>query len=229
MKSLLPLSLVLVFYAGMNHASAIQPVLDPITGVTATSPDEEIGTPTLLVNNSGLQAGGSMVLGASDSLAEANADTNFYTDAGEAITFDLQQTYHVTDLLVWNDTQNQYQNYGADSVEILSSTTGTPGSFTLDDTVTFNEVPFNTTFDGTYTVPAQDVSVSIDAKYIQLLLVSNYSVADSETNGPSTLTGLNEVHFVGTEDLPEPSTYAMLALGLVGLVALRRKRAYFSL
>jgi hypothetical protein len=151
MKSLLPLSLVLVFYTGMNHASAIQPVLDPITGVSATSADTVAPAdgPEDVATSASLKAGGSGVLGASDSLSDSglydDAMTRFgdwLTTPGGTITFNLGATDNVSDLLIWNYNQSGFTNAGAQSVSILTSTDGvvfTPvvgpgllGPFTFD-------------------------------------------------------------------------------------------------
>jgi hypothetical protein len=230
MKSLLPLSLLsllLAFYADLSPASGA--VLDPITGVTASSPanagaDQLVGAAG---GNFDLVAGASTVLGASDSLANGNSyPGNTYYAPGSTITFDLGATYSVSDLLVWNNTQNDFQDFGAQSVEILSSATGAPLSFTLVTTTTFNEVPFGSTNNTYATAPAQIISVSIpDAKYIELIPLSNYAIVERNIAYGGVI-GLNVVNFVGPEVVPEPSTYAMMLVGLALLgFCVRRKLA----
>jgi hypothetical protein len=245
MKSLLPLSFLslALAFAGVNRASAT--VLDPITGVTASSSDTVAGDPNFTATNASIQADSDSVIGASDSLADtgiaADGGTRFgdwltSSTPGQSITYNLGGSYNVSDLLIWNYNQYGFTSVGANSVTILSSTTGLAGSFSLVGTVQFDQVAIvaplgtpaqdapdagNQPNDG-YDTPAQILPVDIsNAHYVELVINSNWGFGGG-------LTGFNEVNFVG-EAVPEPSTYAMLALGLVGLIAWQRKRAAFKL
>jgi hypothetical protein len=160
MKSLLSFSLLLAFYAGMNHASAIQPVvLDPINGVTATSVSGNAeGDPSFVISNNSLTAGPSGILGASDSLGDSGFNSIYSnyssgtngngSDFGNWVTgnsgnatlvFNLGAAYSVSDLLVWNFSQGGFTDVGANSVTILASATGLPLSFTTVGMVTFDQ------------------------------------------------------------------------------------------
>jgi hypothetical protein len=234
---------------GMNHAAA---EIDPITGVTATSTaSSEVsvqGTPNMTAQNESLYAGPSGVLGASDSMGDSGYNTSFVsvgnfvtnlagTDSVDfpapTITYDLGATYNVGDLLIWNFSQHDFQTAGAKSVTILYSTDGT--SFSTYGTVQFNMVTEDPGYGtpgqivgddvvGAANVPAQILPVYLpDTRYVELVINSNWGYtgigAAPDTYGPNV--GLGEVNFA----VPEPSTYAMLALGLVGLIAWQRKRA----
>jgi len=209
--------LALGIFSGMNYASA--DVLFPIPGVTASAPDNS--TADQLVGAAGgnydLHTGGSGFNGASDSEADGNSyPGNTYYPVGETITFSLGADYSVSDLLVWNDTQNVFQNLGARDVEILYSTTGALGSYTDLGTFTFNEIPYGSTNNSYGTVLPQIVPVTIpDAQYIELTLIDNYGTS-APTNAPAygdlTDVSLNVVNFVG-EAVPEPSTFDLRAAG----------------
>jgi hypothetical protein len=232
--------LALGVFLGTNHASAA--FLDPITGVTASSLDTAAGDPNFTATNASIQIGAtSHVLGASDSLADtgiaADGSTRFgdwltSSTPGQSITYNLGGTYNVSDLLIWNYNQDGFTSAGANSVTVLSSTTGLAGSFSTVGTVQFDQVtitaPTGTaaqdtgdTNDG-YDTPAQTLPFDIsNAHYVELVINSNWGFGGG-------VTGFNEVNFVGTA-VPEPSTFAMLGLGLLGLVAWQRKRAAFKL
>jgi hypothetical protein len=237
-------------FLSINHASA---VIDPIpTEVTATSTASgEVsvqGTPDMTSHNESLFAGPSGVLGASDSMGDSGYNTSFQsvgnfvtnlagTDSvnfpAPTITYNLGAAYNVGDLLIWNFSQHDFQTAGAKSVTILYSTDGSV--FNTYGTVQFNLVTEDPGYGtpgqivgddvvGAANVPAQILSVDLpDTQYVELVINSNWGYtgigADPNTYGPNV--GLGEVNFA----VPEPSTFAMLALGLAGLIALQRKRA----
>jgi hypothetical protein len=261
-------------FLGINHASA---ALDPISGVTATSNAiSEEGNPGFTVSDNSLSAGASGVLGASDSVGDSgfnstssnyssgtNADAsdfgNFVTNLEgtnplsptPVITYDLGNTYNVSDLLIWNFSQFDITSAGALNITVLSSLTGLPASFTTVGTYNLTAGP-NEAYNSPRLVDAtaldtqgianlgpatptelpQDISVGIsDARYIEVQINSNQGFTGSINNsnpdlapqGYGALVGINEVNFVGV--IPEPSTFAMLGLGLLGLIAWQRKRA----
>jgi len=230
--------LALGVFLGTNPVSA---QLLPITGVTASSADTAAGDPNFTATNASIQIGAtSHVVGASDSLADtgiaADGSTRFgdwltSSTPGQIITYNLGGTYNVSDLLIWNYNQVGFTTVGANSVTILSSTTGLAGSFSTVGTVQFDQVtitaPTGTAaqdtgdFNDGYDTPAQILPFDItDTHYVELVINSNWGFGGG-------VTGFNEVNFVGV--VPEPSTFAMLGLGLLGLIAWQRKRAAFRL
>jgi hypothetical protein len=158
----------------------------------------------------------------------------------------LGAAYNVSDLLIWNFSQPGFSFVGANEVDILTSTDGvvfTPvagpnldGSFTFDEAAAaqYNSprsIPGNNPphpVDGTATEPAQILSVDLsNVQYVEMVTLSNrYDPSNQgEVNtGAGDLVGINEVNFVGAA-VPEPSTWAMLAFGLLGLIAWQRRHA----
>jgi hypothetical protein len=235
--------LVLVCLTPFLLSTQASAQLIPLTGVTATSTSGNAeGNPGFTVSNNSLVAGPSTILGASDSLGDSGFNEgdasdfgNFVTSlSGGNVTYNLGAKYNVSDLLIWNFSQEGFNDAGINSVQILSSTTGTLGSFVVVGTFTFNEVTVDPGYGsprpvagnnppyglaGTANVPGQDLSVSIpDTQYVELLIQSNYGYGGG-------LVGINEINFVGTEAVPEPSTYAKMLAGLALLgFAVRRQR-----
>ena len=219
----------ILFLAGLLAAApssrAQADVLDPITGVTVlTSTGTVEGDPTNTVSDISLTAGPSAVLGASDSLGNSGFVDGFTPNGtwaanlpGGTITYDLGASYTVSDLLIWNFSQESFNTAGANSVQILTSSTGVAGSFTSAGTYTFNEVTVDPGYGynpSNFIVPAQVLAVSLpNTQYIELNVLSDY--------GYPGAFGINEVNFVGTA-APEPATYVMLGLGAFLLVVLRR-------
>jgi hypothetical protein len=244
--SSLALALASVLFAGSSaHADVLDPTtgLQLFSGVTASGPTGLSGSASQLVDNSGLLVGSSAVLGAADSTAThlvggTEADPDFLSNTnedvvtpGDAITFDLGSIKLLDDVVFWNFTQsdydgNDYQDVGANSITIYAGLTlGTLvdlGNFTLAQTSGF---PTSGTSpgDAANAVDSQIVSVlPTTAEYVEVVLNSSHLTSERQAT-LGNLVGLDEVHFEG--EIPEPSTYAMLALGLVGLIALQRKRA----
>lgn len=272
LRSYLLASVLLVSSVGMNPVSAQLLPISGVTA-TSNAANEE-GNPGFTVSNNSLVAGASAVLGASDSLGDAGFNsytppstpnytsgtngngsdfgnfvtnlegTNLLVSPTPVITYNLGAVYNVSDLLVWNFSQSGFTNVGANSITILSSTTGLPFSFTAVGTFTLTEaapenynspraVPGGIANIGPAPAaePAQDLNFSDlsisnpDAQYIELVINSNYGFTETVGAGYGPLVGINEVNFVGTA-IPEPSTYAMMLGGLALLgFCVRRKLA----
>jgi hypothetical protein len=197
-----------------------------------------------VVNGSGLTAGPSTILGASDSTAGTVSDTNEWWTVGNttgatpgspdyapSITFNLGSVYNLTTLRIWNVNQNDAETgnnpapqLGAQSVAVYAGLT--LNSLSLVGTETFSEGT------GSPLLP-QDISVNIpDVQFVEYRILTNWDGAvfggtagtSSGGNDGRGLVGLSEVRFEG-DVVPEPSTWAMLLAGLVVLgLGVRRIR-----
>jgi PEP-CTERM motif len=236
----------ILLFAGSARADVLDPTtgLDLFSGVSASGPSGLSGLPSQLVDNSGLLVGASGVLGAADSTAthlvggtEASPDflndTNQYIGTpGDTVTFNLGSAKLLDNVVFWNFTQsdyngNDFQDVGANSITIYAGLTlGTLvdlGNFTLNQTSGFPTDP-NAPGDVANAVGSQSVNVlPTAAQYVEVVLNTSH-LTPARQAALGNLVGLDEVHFEGAA-IPEPSTYALLALGLVGLIAWQRKRA----
>jgi hypothetical protein len=100
------------------------------------------------------------------------------------------------------------------------------GSVPVDSTMTFSTTQSaNTPFTGTYGVEFTDTSGQIHYGWINVVMFQNTTHSVSSVAGYfDTVPG--EGIFSGTTNVvPEPSTYVLVGLGLVGLVGWRIRRA----
>lgn len=125
------------------------------------------------------------------------------------LTFDLGTIYDISSTSIWN--------YGGGccgdgrsvkDIEILTSIDGLTyssiGSFVLSQSATAS-------------ITADVIALNTTAQYIRFDLNSNYG---------DSYTGLSEVQFNGdAAAIPEPFSFALLALGFIGIGFSRRKKA----
>lgn len=160
--------------------------------------------------------------------AEHNTTTSdmWLTDnevSGAFIEFDLGSVHDVIGFRVWNYNEDG-QTYSDRSVKDLQISVSETGSTytTLtdptdsDQTYTFEKAPGSTEYTGEAFYAADDKINAFTARYVHFDVQSNYP------DPKGTYTGLSEIRFA----VPEPSSYALLALAVAVLMLSRvpRKR-----
>jgi len=195
--------------ASLFAAGTAQAIPAPyITGVTATA---NVGTASgalvQIVNGAGLTA-------LSLSASHANGSTNnLWGGAGTSstITFNLHDSYVLTDLAVWNF--NGSNTAGVRDVQISTSTDGSNFAALVGGPTQF-AIGNNNAAE-----LAQLFSFGpVTASFVRFNISSNY--------GFSGVTGLSEVGFGGTlasSAVPEPTTLALFGIGTAGFAARRRR------
>jgi len=131
-------------------------------------------------------------------------------DTTPTLTFDLGSLYSITSTNIWQYIWPNNTDRGVNDLDIFWSTDNT--TYTLWNSVNLAE-GINT---------AQVFNTAVDAQFIKFDINSSHG---------SPYIGLSEVQFNGTQagqtppttDVPEPSTLAIFALGMIGLVSRRLK------
>ncbi len=168
------------------------------------------------------QPNGTMWLNTGDGSAGGTADPHINGDLAQ-ITFNLGGLSSVDSFRVWNYNElNGFNNRSANTLTI-SIATSAGGPFTLltdpssmTTTFTFLQAPGTTGYQGqlfTFSTPFQAGFVRFDIK-------TNYGPDPGGSD--HGFVGLSEIQFYGAP-VPEPATWSLLALGLVGFVALRHR------
>jgi len=141
-------------------------------------------------------------------------------DTAGWVQFDLGAVYTIDSFEVWNyyEGWNGSEQRSVNGVSIVYGTTtadmiaGTiDSSSTVPDITSFAIADTTDPYPGVVYTPAS----SFDARYIQFDI--------SSTHG-ATFAGMADVQFEGTL-VPEPATMSLLAMGGLGLLRRRRRRA----
>jgi len=135
-----------------------------------------------------------------------------------SITFDLEVNYNLDSLEVWNYNENLSVDLtarGANLVEILvASSVG--GSFTSLGDFTFNKAPGVNNVDFGQVIDLSSFLAADNVRLVQFNIRSNHG-------GDNDFAGLSEVQIFGSF-VPEPSTFLIWSLGVLGLIGCRGRR-----
>lgn len=190
----------------------------PILGVTATSPNTNLGgVPANVVNGSGLIGG---ILPTSQH-SQSGTNTAWLSGASAANTqldFDLGDLYSLSGLAFWN-ANGDFVSRGISTLQILSSVDGLTYSLISGSPTTFAQVP---------TAPSSAEIFSwapVAARFVRFDVATTY-------NGNGAL--VNEVLFDGEKIVPEldGSTalvpFTTMCLALLSLKRRRKSRHGWS-
>jgi len=211
MSAVTGLSLTLLFLfllcAGIVQAQTlIDPAVNSFSSELTPYGRQAVHT----VDGSGLTAGASAILGAADSTVNnGNSGVEWTTDGtingpsdlNPSITYDLLGVYNLQTIRVWNYNEGGLPQVGPSSILLSTSVDGT--NFTQFGIINPAQAG------GTNGQPGQDFAMSVaNVRYVQLQILSNWdgaifwdtiTGADSSGNDGRSLTGLQEVRFVGAQ------------------------------
>jgi hypothetical protein len=205
-----------------NYATVIQPV----TAVATSNFGGRIDIKT--VNGVGLSLPALVTTGSPvpliwpthDNLPDNGMWHTNNVNPGE-IVFDLGQIYNdVRGFHVWNYNENStnptfYTQRGMQNVTVDFSTVSAAGPFT--DPIVYSGATAFLQADGSNTIPGEDKLLPVIATRWIRFIGFRFTAAEG-------YTGLSEVRFVNDPQIPEPSTFALLGLGIAGLAVRARRR-----
>ena len=211
--------LALVVSLGAVSADA-----EVITGVTIDSVSSEwsaIGRGAInTVNGSGLSGG----------IHDTTVENMWLTTSGNEtpdITFDLGATYDLGSIHVWNYNEfDTWSTRGLNSVHIYVSPDDNAANLAaLTDGGGTHNFTFPQALPNDPVVPTAGFDVDFTGVTNMSLLSSVRLVRfDAQSNhGAGNFAGLSEVQF---SPIPEPSTFALAALGLLSLGLVTRRRRH---
>ena len=193
---------------GTSSAGVIQPTAATSSvGNLSNRPIERT------IDGSGLSGGGD-ILTQTHNVTGDPTNTLYWIGAGTSniqLDFDLGGTFDVDSMHLWNYVPtNGTTNRGLGSVDILFSTDG------------------GTNYGGLVNVGFAQAAISTPAPPETQTFAAVSGVTDirliADNSGSGTHTAFMEIRFGGGDAVPEPTTFVLAALGLLGLLGIRRRR-----
>ena len=216
MRVLRPLTgcaLLLALLAAQTQAAIITP--------TSVTPSTEFAAAVNMINGSGLSG-----VGAVETQKHDNNENNMWqtfaaTAVGETAIFTLDQAYDLSNALLWQ--YNGLNGFGLEELDReldeinLAVDDDLAGAFTSIGNL--NLAPALDQLAIGFNEPAQVFALAgaSNVRRVQLTIVSVQGGVDDGT------AGLSEVRFEGVA-IPEPTTFAMAAVGLLSIPWLNRRR-----
>jgi hypothetical protein len=168
-----------------------------LDGSTGRCAQKLVGTDGLLVVGSGYGY-------------ETNASHMWLSNGSQAINtewvqFNLGDAYNLDSMKIWNYNEGNAASRGLKDFTVSVSSDGISWTNLTTTFASLSKAPTNTTtaFGDTYALAQSNV------QYVKINVVSNWG---------DGYVGLSHIEFSGTV-VPEPGTLALLAAGLVGLLA----------
>jgi hypothetical protein len=203
---------LLVVIAGTASASLIKG--DYISGVTVSSTTPDYAAPwavSKIIDNSGMSDIADA--GSPNASHIASNSSQWVTRSGNptaTLDFTLPATFGLSHIVWWNGHQDHATNRGANLVNIMTSFNGSAfsdlGNFNIDQAT------------GTGPDTIIDLSsLSPIADFVKISILSNH--------GDGNYLTIREIRFYeGATAVPEPSTLAIFALGMIGFASRRFKK-----
>ncbi|WP_169334370.1 PEP-CTERM sorting domain-containing protein [Rubritalea marina] len=214
-------SLVTLAMASSAYASTIIAPTGVILNTSGTVLNPIIDT----INGSGFDNGDELLLETGDAVPGSlpghyyiyNTGYRQFNDATATIVFDLGGSFNVESVILYNYAEaGSSPNRGINTVDIEFSTDGGL-NYTSTQATTFSQGVISGT-----DVLGENVSLAStvnDVTHVRFSDMVNFGGTNSN------ITGFQEIRFVGTAAVPEPSSTALLGLAGLGLLALRKRHS----
>lgn len=197
------------------HNGAYASVITP-TGVTSTSQIDANRDIGFTISGAGLSGGGAPIL---DQTHNINVNGTYWLGAlgdNQVLTFDLGGATSVGGVHIWQyQRDNQWDDRSFQSFDI---------AFSTDNGATYpTTIPGLSGLLGSQTDPISNPVPVQTLQFVQQSGVTHVQLSNIANFGDGSWLGLAEIRFE-TEGVPEPSTFTLAALGLLGLLGWRRRR-----
>ena len=223
--------LLLVGFAVTGTAQAVQ--FYSISTITSTTSATDVFPVANLIQGAGVGFDGtaphdkigSGFNGVWATAAPGGFPADYIAIAGmPVLTIDLGQNRTLSEISVWGYVSSNANGVSVFSLQFATEAEGTGG---LGTSISFNPTYFPTNDD----VQRQSFGFgqSLSARYIEFTAIDNFFITPGDGSGGETpggdRVGLGEIAFASTT-VPEPTTTALLALGLLGAGYARKRRSH---